>query len=313
MSSHLNKKSHPNSGASSLDKESECRLLEESFDRTLAIRSRKLSVNVRPLAGLSVTQLRADVSPERFDPQVNPTKHSLLITSNTVDSEMEIDGRAKRSIFTPGDVSLVPRGCVTNGYCHTPSEFTHLLVEEPCLEEIRDETDGPSRLELVPILQSRDELLRQLAGTLVAELSKEPAFDRLYVEILSRAIVAHIIKTFGASGPIAREAYPLPTNLVGMVFEYVAENLGGNILLEDLATVTGVNASRLHRQFKKATGQPLHQYVMGQRVKRARELLSSSKLSVAEIAYVTGFADQSHLTRVMRQHTGLTPKAFRIS
>jgi len=96
-----------------------------------------------------------------------------------------------------------------------------------------------------------------------------------------------------------------------MVIDYVAENLGGPISLDNLAAVTGVGASRLHAQFKRAVGLPLHQFVIQQRVKRARELLSASKLSVAEIAYRTGFSDQSHLTRVLRRHTGLTPRAFR--
>jgi AraC family transcriptional regulator len=154
------------------------------------------------------------------------------------------------------------------------------------------------------MLQGRDELLRHLAHTLVGELGKGPGKDNLYADILSRAIVAHSVRNLGTSA-ISDKEYKLSNSTLGAVVEYIVENLARDIRIKDLAAAAGVSASKLHRQFK------FHQFVLGQRVKRARELLSGSKLSLVEIAIRTGFADQSHFTRVMRQYTGLTPKAFR--
>ena len=179
------------------------------------------------------------------------------------------------------------------------------------MERVSEECDGPGRVELLPVLQGRDQLLRHLAHTLVGELAKGPAVDGLYADILTRAIIAHTVKNMGVAATRPVKDHRLAVSTVGMVLDYVAENLGEPITLDDLAAVTGVGASKLHKQFKLAVGMPLHQFVIQQRVKRARELLSGSKLSVAEIAYRTGFSDQSHLTRVLRRQTGLTPKAFR--
>jgi AraC family transcriptional regulator len=179
------------------------------------------------------------------------------------------------------------------------------------MERVSEECDGPGRRELLPVLQGRDELLRHLAHTLVGELAKGEATDVLYADILTRAIIAHTVKNMGTAARRPERDHRLALSTVGMVVDYVAENLGGPIALGDLAAVTGVSPSKLHRQFKRTVGLPLHQFVIQQRVKRARELLAGSKLSVAEIAYCTGFSDQSHLTRVLRQNTGLTPKAFR--
>lgn len=287
------------------------RSLEDSFNRILAHRSRTISDDFKPLEGFSIVQRRAPVSTERFPAQINPRNHSINIPSNISDVEIEIDSRRKRAIFQPGDLTVVPCGTASNGHVFRTSEFAHVLIEDECVQSVSEEIDGPGKVELVPMLRGSDELLRHLAHTLVAELSKGSATDNLYADILSRAIVAHSIRNLGTSSAVSEKEYKLPNRALGTIVDYISENLERDIRVKDLAAVAGVSASKLHRQFKLAMGVPLHQFVIGQRVKRARELLSGSKLSFVEIAYRTGFADQSHLTRVMRQHTGLTPKAFR--
>jgi AraC family transcriptional regulator len=269
-----------------------------------------LSDDFKPLEGFSIVHRRAPESTERFPAQINPRNHGINVPSNISDVEIEIDSRRKRAIFQPGDLTVVPSGSASNGHVYRASEFAHILIEDECLQEVSEEIDGPGRVELVPMLQGRDELLRHLAHTLVGELSKRDGVDNLYADILSRAIVAHSIRNLGASAASEKE-HKLSSKALGTVVDYIAENLEREIRAKDLAAIAGVSASKLHRQFKLAMGVPLHQFVIGQRVKRARELLSGSKLSLVEIAYRTGFADQSHLTRVMREQTGLTPKAFR--
>ncbi|CAM5336730.1 helix-turn-helix transcriptional regulator [Streptomyces chartreusis] len=79
-------------------------------------------------------------------------------------------------------------------------------------------------------------------------------------------------------------------------------------LVDDLARVAGVSPSHFTRVFRASTGQSPHQYVLGQRLEQTiRALLTA----VADIADACGFADQSHLTRTMRRHLGLTPSALR--
>ena len=53
---------------------------------------------------------------------------------------------------------------------------------------------------------------------------------------------------------------------------------------------------------------PLHQYVIIRRVERARELLQSSQMPIAEVALEVGFAHQSHLARWTRRLLGVSPK-----
>ena len=52
-------------------------------------------------------------------------------------------------------------------------------------------------------------------------------------------------------------------------------------------------------------------FVLERRLARARELLTSTDLSLSEVAFAVGFADQSHFTRHFRQTVGVSPGQFR--
>jgi AraC family transcriptional regulator len=51
--------------------------------------------------------------------------------------------------------------------------------------------------------------------------------------------------------------------------------------------------------------------VIGSRIEAAKHLLEGAAVSLSEVAYRAGFADQSHLTRVFQRATGMTPARYR--
>jgi AraC-like DNA-binding protein len=97
------------------------------------------------------------------------------------------------------------------------------------------------------------------------------------------------------------------------VHEYVEAHLSSSIELAELSAIAGLSVFHFAREFKRSAGVTPHYYLVGRRLERAKELLARSDLSVAEIAFVTGFSDQSHLARHFRQMIGVTPGQFRRS
>jgi AraC family transcriptional regulator len=85
-------------------------------------------------------------------------------------------------------------------------------------------------------------------------------------------------------------------------------NLDHAISLKKVAEAAHISPSHLLRIFKRATGSPLHQFLIRLRVNRARELLLTGNASIADVAAEVGFADQSHLTRHFKRLLGTTPK-----
>jgi AraC family transcriptional regulator len=69
-----------------------------------------------------------------------------------------------------------------------------------------------------------------------------------------------------------------------------------------------MSSDHFTRQFKKSTGQTPYEYVVEARVRKAKELLTTGKLTISEAASHVGFADQSHLTRHFKRVFGLSPK-----
>jgi AraC-like DNA-binding protein len=95
------------------------------------------------------------------------------------------------------------------------------------------------------------------------------------------------------------------------VREYIEMHLSENIDLPTLAAVAGLSMHHFARQFKQSAGATPHQYLTKKRVEQAQGMLAQTDMSLSEIAYATGFSDQSHLARHFRYVVGTTPRQFR--
>jgi AraC-like DNA-binding protein len=84
-----------------------------------------------------------------------------------------------------------------------------------------------------------------------------------------------------------------------------------NLSLPDLARALFASPHHLSRVFRSVTGETISRHRMRLRVRHALECLDSGADDLAWVAVHTGFADQSHLCRVMQQETGHTPSALR--
>jgi AraC-like DNA-binding protein len=94
------------------------------------------------------------------------------------------------------------------------------------------------------------------------------------------------------------------------VRERLADELHDPPTLADLARNAGLSRWQLLRRFEKAYGLPPHAWLLQQRAERARRAIADGA-SLAVAAAASGFADQSHMTRVFVRRYGFTPGAWR--
>lgn len=80
--------------------------------------------------------------------------------------------------------------------------------------------------------------------------------------------------------------------------------------LEQLSRLAGMSRYQLIRAFRAATGMTPHAFQLNLSVNRARSRLQAGT-ALAQLAHELGFADQSHLQRVFKAHTGITPGRYR--
>jgi transcriptional regulator GlxA family with amidase domain len=95
------------------------------------------------------------------------------------------------------------------------------------------------------------------------------------------------------------------------VREHIDANIEQRISVEALAKLANLSVWYFARAFKQSVGETPHNYLIRRRVERASELLSGTELSLSEIALAAGFADQSHCSRLFRQHVGMSPRQYR--
>jgi len=103
----------------------------------------------------------------------------------------------------------------------------------------------------------------------------------------------------------------LPRYKLRRVIEFIDANIGGPISLDDLARAADMSRYHFHRQFKKSLGMTPHDYILHNRIERAKSLLIGSALPLIDVARDVGFVDQSHFTSTFRRLTSMTPRHFR--
>lgn len=105
----------------------------------------------------------------------------------------------------------------------------------------------------------------------------------------------------------------LPLRETGGDVRRLRERLADDLLdapsLDQLAAMAGLSKFQVLRRFEKAYGVPPHAWLLLQRAERARALIRRGE-SLAGAAAASGFADQSHMTRVFTRHFGFTPGAW---
>lgn len=94
--------------------------------------------------------------------------------------------------------------------------------------------------------------------------------------------------------------------------DYVYHHLYEPIHVKDLSAAVGLNASYLCTLFKKETGRTVSEYVLAKRLEAAENMLKYSDYTYAQISAYLAFSSQSYFSRVFRECTGFTPKAYRM-
>ena len=95
--------------------------------------------------------------------------------------------------------------------------------------------------------------------------------------------------------------------------EIIQDHIDTNLSLKEISKGLEINPSYLSREFSKYFEDlSFGEYIRKQRIEKAKELMSSpNAYSLTEIAYLTGFSDQSHYTRIFKKHTGRSPSVFK--
>jgi AraC family transcriptional regulator len=170
----------------------------------------------------------------------------------------------------------------------------------PCLiESLRDDGDLPDRS-----IDSHAGELVALSQRLYREFRLTDAASDLTIEGISLEILGALLRRRGRTetGPVS---------WLERARERLHGDATGSLTVQTLATDLGVSPVRLARAFRRVFGESLGTYHRRLRIRQACEWLRAHDVPLSEVALETGFADQSHFTRVFKRLMGTTPAAYR--
>jgi AraC family transcriptional regulator len=92
---------------------------------------------------------------------------------------------------------------------------------------------------------------------------------------------------------------------------HIETHLDGSLRIKDLARVVQLSEFHFCRVFRVSFGHSPHSYVLQRRIERAQDLILSTRLTLGQIAFDCGFADQAHFTKMFRRLCGESPGEWR--
>ncbi|MBX5194862.1 AraC family transcriptional regulator [Rhizobium sp. NZLR10] len=128
--------------------------------------------------------------------------------------------------------------------------------------------------------------------------------DALLREQLLLQLVADVMRERGGSD----EQPPVPAS-IRAARDLIDDDPLAAVSLTDLSRESGLSRFQVLRGFAKATGLTPHAYLVQARIHLARRLIAQGT-PLAEAAFASGFADQSHMTRVFVRKYGLSPGLY---
>jgi AraC family transcriptional regulator len=144
---------------------------------------------------------------------------------------------------------------------------------------------------------------------LLAELKSGGIMGELYIESLTQVLVIHLLRHYSTlTQTITSVSRSLTHVRLQQAIDYIHAHLERDLSLVQIAGSINISPTYFASLFKQATGISLHQYVIKQRVERAKLLLRTTDLTIASIAFQVGFSSQSHLNQHCKRLTGMTPK-----
>ncbi len=100
-------------------------------------------------------------------------------------------------------------------------------------------------------------------------------------------------------------------SLIIEVIHYEKQKPYSQNFSEYLSSNIGIEYSQLSKLFSETEGKTIENYIIRQRIERAKELLIYNELTLSEISYDLEYSSPQHLSRQFKQITGLTPTEFK--
>jgi AraC family transcriptional regulator len=247
------------------------------------------------------------------EPRVS-VQHQPALMMALRSSSVEVGARCsemKRIAFGAGEMCLVPRYVET--WLRTDDlRYSYLSVDisDAALAAACDGTTGDVELRRVGKLV--DARVGALAAAVNAERAAGFPSGRLFLDSLEQALAVALVKGYAVRHP-SMQAHRggLGSARLRRIKEFVDAKIEDELTLCEMAQAVELSTAHFSRMFRKSTGETPHQFLLRQRLERAKMMLRSVDGRVIDVAVACGFKSQQHFAQAFRRVCGICPTEYR--
>ena len=250
-----------------------------------------------------------ELEPAGEMPEAVTLAHTLVVCQGEFQASFKINGQWHHEQYSKGDIALIAAGEL---FPKVRTDRDVPLIDLFLPPDVLLNAIGESvKTQLRSRFKLRDPLIQQMALALKTELATAGEDSKLYADSMATALAAHLLQRYGVKNVVKEYRGGLPPYQFKIIIEYIQEHLDRSLSLDLLASLINISPHYFASLFKQSTGTPPHKYITNCRLEKAKTLLRQRDLPIAFICQEVGFKNQSHFTRVFRQHFQITPKAYR--
>lgn len=211
--------------------------------------------------------------------------------------------------YTAGDLALCDRH---QGEWVGLMKVPHLQfgISDAALIAASDEPNG--EVELHPHRKFADSRLGTLATVVHAEMVAGFPSGRLFLDSIEQAMAVALVNSQAVRHrPVRISRGGLAPARLRRITDLVHARLEDELGLDELAQSVGLSTAHFARMFRKSTGETPHQFVLRQRLERAKAMLRAPDARILDVAVACGFKTQQHFAQVFRDVCGFSPTGYR--
>jgi AraC family transcriptional regulator len=214
----------------------------------------------------------------------------------------------------PDRLCLMPKDYMASWDIRGPLSFVHFYFTDAHLREVAEKVwdKSPAQLSVDEHIFVDDPTVTAIYRQFLLNCQWGDSADRMMMSSAISLLLTHLVKqyTHFKWSPVQVKGGLAPFQLA-RVKEYIDANLNTGLQLADLAGITSLSEYHFARMFKQSVGLAPHQYVMQQRLIKAKTLLQNSTLPLTDIALQCGFSSSSHFSNNFKRAVGFSPSKYR--
>ena len=239
--------------------------------------------------------------------------HTLLgtIRGGTQLVTVKADGAAEwRGPKRPGAAGFLPAGRPMVSLWPPATELVYLalFIEPRATDDLLGRNTGVAAWRTRP--EVGDPFLSATLARLAQALSRAETdpLAALLAETLATVLHLHLAERLSSlRGPGSGD----DSDGIERVLDLILDELPRAVPLARMVAVSGLPRGRFLVAFRQRAGVSPHQFILHERLTRARALLETTRRPVSEVADAVGCANAGHLTQLFRRHLDTTPRAWR--